>query len=112
MTIEGKCVYCGWLVAVYGTYEPACNVRPDEARKYRCDNSACVCGAVRKLRTVAWAATAERGDYLARYVDGENDPGSRCGYSDSALDEIRRALVTRGLTLRADDMGLVVEVRE
>ena len=50
------------------------------------------------------------GEYIATYDDplGLNDPGSRCGYSDSALHEIRGWLQRRGLDLHADDIGLRV----
>jgi len=50
------------------------------------------------------------GDYLAKYddhTDKENE-GSRCGYSDQELGEIRGCLRHRGLALRADDQGLLV----
>ena len=63
------------------------------------------------IDVASWAATAERGDYLSRYWDGEDDSCSRCGWSDSALGDIRRRLAARDLTLRADDCGLVVEAR-
>jgi len=58
-----------------------------------------------------WAAAAAPGEYLIEYEDtgltDAQDPGSRCGYDDRELDQIRAALRTRGLTLAADDRGLV-----
>lgn len=53
------------------------------------------------------------GDYLAYFTDtpDNSDPGSRCGYCDQELDEIRRGLLQRGLRLQSDDIGLIV-VRE
>ena len=67
---------------------------------------------VNRLDVATWCASAEDGAYLAMYWEGERDPGSRCGYSDVTLSEIRRRLRSRGLTLRADDMGLVVATIE
>jgi hypothetical protein len=59
-----------------------------------------------------WCVEASIGDYLAIYWEGEKDPGSRCGWSDSSISDVRARLARRGLTLRADDRGLVVgEVR-
>ena len=64
---------------------------------------------------LAWAHTAEAGDYLAEYDDddltAESDPGSRCGRDDSHLDDLRAVLRERGLALSADDRGLVAAVR-
>jgi hypothetical protein len=60
---------------------------------------------------LTWAASAEDGEYLVEYEDtgmtAEQDPGSRCGYDDAELDQIRRALADRDLTLIADDRGLM-----
>ena len=60
-----------------------------------------------------WAVTAEPGDYLVTYEDtgmtAAQDPGSRCGYDDSELDQIRRMLGRRDLLLTADDRGLVAQ---
>jgi len=60
---------------------------------------------------LTWAASAAAGDYLVEYEDtgmtDRDDPGSRCGYDDRGLDEIRRVLERRELTLTADDRGLV-----
>jgi hypothetical protein len=67
---------------------------------------------VNRLDMAAWCTGAKDGTYLAVYWEGERDPGSRCGWSDSALSEIRRRLRARGLTLRADDVGLVVATLE
>lgn len=67
---------------------------------------------IRAIDERAWCASAEAGDYLAEYWEGERDPGSRCGWSDSALADIRRRLSRRGLTLTADDRGLVVRAVE
>jgi hypothetical protein len=60
------------------------------------------------VKDVSWAKTARAGDYLVYYADDESlpDMGSRCGRSDSELDEVRRVLRTRGLRLEADDRGL------
>lgn len=58
-----------------------------------------------------WASTAEAGDYLVQYEDTgmshDDDPGSRCGYDDAELAQIRDSLRERDLTLTADDRGLV-----
>ncbi len=57
-----------------------------------------------------WAKSADAGDYLATYEAGDDGlDGSRCGYSDVHLDETKRVLRARDLTLVADDRGLVVE---
>lgn len=62
-----------------------------------------------------WARSAAAGDYLIEYKDtgmtAEQDPGSRCGYDDAQLDEIRHVLGRRGLTLEADDRGLVAAAK-
>lgn len=62
-----------------------------------------------------WVRTASDGNYLVKYEDtgltDEQDPGSRCGYSDPELNEIRAALQARGLTLQADDQGLMAARR-
>lgn len=56
-----------------------------------------------------FARWAKPGDYLARYSDVEGpDPGSRCGFGDDDLDEVKRRLAARGLRLDADDVGLIV----
>lgn len=61
-----------------------------------------------------WAATAEAGDYLAQYADDElddvSDPGSRCGFGDDELARVEEILGDGGLTLTADDVGLVAGV--
>jgi|ERR1019366_1006857 hypothetical protein len=57
----------------------------------------------------AWMQIAAPGDYLAEYWEGEIDLGSRCGWSDSGLDHLRRKLAPRRLTLRTDDRGIRVE---
>ena len=61
-----------------------------------------------------WSETVTGGEYLARYEDDDldevSDPGSRCGYDDATLDQIRRWLGARDLTIRADDIGLCVEI--
>lgn len=67
---------------------------------------------VNRIDVASWCESAKDGDYLAMYWQGERDPGSRCGWSDSALSEIRKRLRPRGLTLSADDMGLVVSTLE
>lgn len=60
---------------------------------------------------VAWAETAEAGEYLVHYEDtgltSAEDPGSRCGYDDAELAEIGQVLGARDLRLVADDRGLV-----
>ena len=56
----------------------------------------------------AWARGARVGDYLSVYWEGERDPGSRCGWGDSTLHEIRAVLRDRDLDLHADDIGLRV----
>ena len=56
----------------------------------------------------SWARGARVGDYLSVYWEGERDPGSRCGWSDSTLHEIREVLRARGLDVHADDIGLRV----
>jgi hypothetical protein len=62
---------------------------------------------------LSWAREAESGDYLDEYeddgLDAESDSGSRCGYDDETLDAVERVLRERGLALRADDCGLIVE---
>jgi hypothetical protein len=62
---------------------------------------------------LVWARTAKAGEYLVEYEDtgmtDVEDPGSRCGYSDLALDEIGHVLLRRNLTLTADDRGLVAQ---
>lgn len=62
---------------------------------------------------LSWAASAADGDYLVEYDDtgmtDTQDPGSRCGYDDIELDQIRRALADREMTLVADDRGLVAQ---
>jgi hypothetical protein len=58
-----------------------------------------------------WARQADAGDYLIAYatcgVDPADDAGSRCGYGDDELAEIDSILERAGLTLKADDIGLV-----
>lgn len=58
-----------------------------------------------------WARRATAGDYLVEYKDtgttADEDPGSRCGFDDVQLDEIRQILARRDLQLDADDRGLV-----
>jgi len=76
---------------------------PEEAAKKRMALSA----------ALSWAGEAGPGDYLIHYEDtgltDEEDPGSRCGFDDAELDAIRVTLRRRGLTLSADDRGLVAE---
>lgn len=48
------------------------------------------------------------GQYIARYDSELNDPGARCGYSDSELAQIHAWLRPRDLTIVADDRGLRV----
>jgi hypothetical protein len=57
-----------------------------------------------------WARIADADDYLIEY-NAEQDPGSRCGFDDAQLDELKRILGRRGLTLEADDRGLIAEVK-
>lgn len=63
----------------------------------------------------AWAREADEGDYLVEYEDtgmtADEDPGSRCGYDDQQLDQLKRWLADRDLALEADDVGLVVVAR-
>jgi hypothetical protein len=58
-----------------------------------------------------WARTCDAGEYLARYseddLDDVSDSGSRCGFDDLELDDLKRELGKRGMTLEADDEGLV-----
>lgn len=63
-----------------------------------------------------WTTTCEAGEYLCEYDDTDDegddlypepDSGSRCGRDDQELDEINSMLSRRGLTLEADDRGLV-----
>jgi len=63
---------------------------------------------VNTLNVGAFCATAVVGDYLATYWEGERDTGSRCGWPDSAITDIRCRLARRNLTLFADDRGLVI----
>ena len=60
--------------------------------------------------------TAAVGEYLITYEDSgltaEEDPGSRCGLGDDYLAEIEAELNKRGLTLEADDVGLVARNKE
>lgn len=62
---------------------------------------------------IAWARTAKAGAYLFEYeatgMTDVDDPGSRCGYSDSDLAEIESVLGRRDMTLVADDRGLVAQ---
>jgi hypothetical protein len=62
---------------------------------------------------LAWARTAEAGEYLVEYEDtgmtDVEDPGSRCGYSDADHWEINRVLGRRNMMLVADDRGLVAQ---
>lgn len=59
-----------------------------------------------------WARQATAGEYLIEFdalaAAVERDPGSRHGYSDGELDQIRAALAGRGLSIEADDRGLIV----
>lgn len=61
---------------------------------------------VNRIDIDTWSQNAQLGDYLAEYWEGERDDGSRCGWDDSGLAQIRRKLALRGLTLAADDCGL------
>lgn len=65
---------------------------------------------------LTWASTATAGDYLVYYEDTglthDKDPGSRCGYADSELDAISKALRKRDLRLDADDVGLIAAAME
>lgn len=68
-------------------------------------------GALTDDAAIAWAlGVAEDGDVLIEYeetgLSHEQDPGSRCGLSDPALDQIRRWLRSRDLLLVATDTGL------
>lgn len=58
-----------------------------------------------------WAKFATIGDYLYEWeddgLDATSDPGSRGGRDDRELDEIKGVLRGRGLSLEADDRGLV-----
>jgi hypothetical protein len=60
------------------------------------------------------AKSADAGDYLIEYADtgltDAEDPGSRCGFGDDELAEIEQVLARRGLSLRADDEGLLIDV--
>lgn len=60
-----------------------------------------------------WAKSADAGDYLVTYEESGDDglDGSRCGYSDMHLAEVKLGLRDRDLALVADDRGLVVEAR-
>ena len=62
---------------------------------------------------LAWARTAEAGEYLVEYEDtgmtDAEDSGSRCGYDDAEIAEIRDMLWRRSLRLVADDRGLVAQ---
>jgi hypothetical protein len=66
-----------------------------------------------RAEALAWAQDAQVGDYLGEYddVDADRDPGSRCGYDDPTLDDVRRILRARGLTIETDDTGIRVEAR-
>lgn len=83
--------------------EPVAIVAHDEVEPYEASLT----------EALRWAADAEAGSYLVEYEDtgltDAQDPGSRCGYSDDELDQIRRALGDRDLTLTADDRGLVAQ---
>jgi hypothetical protein len=63
-----------------------------------------------------WAEECEAGDYLAEYescgVAAEDDPGSRCGYSDPELSAVESTLRARGYSLVADDCGLCAALKE
>lgn len=65
---------------------------------------------------ITWARSAAPDDYLSRYADdglsADDAPsGSRCGHSDVTLDGVERVLRARGLTLVANDRGLVARSR-
>ncbi len=55
----------------------------------------------------AWARDAEEGDHL---IDWDEILLSEFGLSDPVLDDVRRVLDERGLSLEATDEGLVVVV--
>jgi hypothetical protein len=59
-----------------------------------------------------WSETVTEGEYLASYEDDDldevSDPGSRCGYDDATLAQVRSWLGERGMTIEADDRGLCV----
>jgi hypothetical protein len=59
-----------------------------------------------------WSETVAKGEYLALYEDDDldevSDPGSRCGYDDATLAQVRSWLGERDLTITADDRGLCV----
>jgi hypothetical protein len=61
-------------------------------------------------KALHWARNAEDGDYLVDWdetgMSDQDDPGSRAGYDDDELDQIRNALEKNDLTLEADDVGL------
>lgn len=70
-------------------------------------------GALTEAAAIRWAREAQAGDHLIDYdetgLEHWQDPGSRCGLSDPALDEVHRILRERGLRLEATDEGLVAE---
>lgn len=70
-------------------------------------------GTLSKSEQRKFCIAATAGEYLAMY-EGEPaaDPGSRCGYSDLELHEMKEMLSDRRLILIADDIGLVVANEE
>ncbi len=58
-----------------------------------------------------WARTCELGEYLAVYNRDEDaeDRSSQCGYGAVLLDAVETTLRDRGMTLEADDRGLVAK---
>lgn len=94
-------------------YEPGGAVHaPDVNRWTPCDEPECTTQSLPEPGSPVWAQHVKPGDYLARYenlaeVLATMD-GSRCGYSDADLALVRVRLGSRGLTIKADDKGLVV----
>ena len=58
-----------------------------------------------------WAEECTEGDYLAEFADSvaDSDDDSSCGYREDTLARVRVVLAARVLTLRTDDIGLVVQ---
>jgi hypothetical protein len=72
----------------------------------------CTSGARDMTSSREWARQASVGEYLIKYatcgIDESDDTGSLCGYGDDEVAEIDNVLGKRGLSLQADDVGLVV----
>jgi hypothetical protein len=95
-------------------YEMVDNAEQVEVRPSQMIPTTSIHETASRAEVMAWASTCNVGDYLATYdeTEADDDPTSECGYGSELLADCERALRTRGLTLRADDCGLVVAVTD